>query len=272
MSKREQDRIEHIAPEHLHEKAFVTLLSDSIEHAYLATVIPNPGSTARFARSSIVSSALSIESAANICLAALPLSPRFAEEVERKFGPLEKFELILNIHKGPGVFDRGCQAVQRIKDLINLRNDFVHPKSLRLPVQNSWETNGARHATMEAGTYNQLKLGRSYRTWTGDAAVCVVRAVFEFFDQFFFEWCKWEPERTAAVLCPALVGQKEQIASGIVDEIELLGKAETLWKVSLRWLRFDIAVPIQVVQTASAIETKIGTDGIDRQAEALPGG
>ena len=239
MKAKKKQKRQHLA-DHLNDKAFVTLLSDAVEHAYLATAIEGPGSVARLARSSIVSSALSVESVANICLALLPLSGTFAEDVEKKFGSFEKFELFLALHKGAGVFERDCDAVQKIQDLINLRNDFVHPKSLRLPVQDCWETNGTRHATIDAGTYNHLQLSRSYRTWNGDAAVAVVRAVFEFFDRFFFQWCQWEPERTAAILSPELVANGSSTIVGIPGEIELFEKANKLWNVPIRWIKFGI--------------------------------
>jgi hypothetical protein len=231
--------------DHWNDKAFVTLLSDAIEHAHLATALPNPGSVARLARSSIVNSALSVESAANICLASLPLSKTFVHDVERKLATLEKLELFLTLHKGAGVFDRGCHAVQKIHELINLRNDFVHPKSVRQMAQISKDTAGAHNATVEAGTYNHLKLVKSYRTWNGDAAVTVVRAVFEFFDQFFRQWCDWEPARTATVLSSAIVADGKEITSVIAGEIELFSTAHTLWKVPVHWIEFNVTSPIQ---------------------------
>ena len=212
---------------------------------FMAAAIPNPGSLSRLARSSIVNSALSVESAANICLGSLPLSKSFTQDVERKLATLEKFELFLTLHKGSGVFDRGCHAVQRIQDLINLRNDFVHPKSVRQTAQISKDTVGTQNATVEAGMYNHLKVGKSYRTWNGEAAVTVVRAVFEFFDQFFRQWCNWDPAKTASVLSSAIVADGKEITSVIPGEIELFRKANTLWKVPVHWIEFNVTSSIQ---------------------------
>lgn len=236
------------ASDHWNDKAFVTLLSDAIEHAHLATAIPNPGSIQRLARSAIINSALSLESAANICIASLPMSVRFAEDVERKFGTIEKFELFLTLHKGAGVFDRGCAAVQKIQDIINLRNDFVHPKSIRLPAQISKDDSGPKNATVAAGMYGHIQLIKSYRHWNGESAVTVIRAVCEFYDQFFRKWCNWDPERTAAILSPAMVLNGKEMTSGIRGEIELFGKGQTLWKLPMNWIRFNIKAPIEYSQ------------------------
>lgn len=201
---------------------------------------PNPGSIQRLSRSAIINAALSLESAANICLSSLPMSARFADEVERKFGTIEKFELFLTLHKGAGVFDRGCAGVQKIQDLISLRNEFVHPKSIRLPVQFSSDDSGTKNATVDAGMYEHIRLIKSYRHWNGDSAITAVRAVCEFCDQFFRKWCSWEPDRTAVVLSPAMVADGREVASGIEGEIESFGRAQTLWKVPMDWIKFNL--------------------------------
>lgn len=226
--------------DHWNEKAFVTLLSDAIEHAFLATALPNPGSIQRLARSAIINSALSLESAANICISSLPMSARFVEDIERKFGTVEKFELFLTLHKRAGLFDRGCTSVQKIQDVISLRNDFVHPKSIRLPAQISKDECGPKNAMIAAGAYGSLQLIKSYRNWNGDSAISIVKAVCEFYDQFFRKWCSWEPEYTATVLSPSMVVDGKVLTSGVQGEIELFGKGQTLWSLPMDWIRFNV--------------------------------
>lgn len=219
------------------DNAFVTLLADAVEHAYLAKTLNSPGSVGRLTRSSLICSALSVESAANSCLAHMPVSSPFITRMAEKFSTLDKLEFFLTMTKEPGLFDRGCLTVQRVDDLIKLRNDFVHSKVTRLPVQ--FSRNGdAPKATVSCGTYNHLKIDKSYRIWNGDSAITAVQCVFEFFDKFFFEWCDWEPEKTANVLSSALSGKGSRIVSVMPGDVELIGKAGNLWKVPTRWIKF----------------------------------
>lgn len=229
--------------DHFEDRAFITLLADAIEHTYLATAIPNPGSVQRFARSAIVSSALTVESAANVCISSLNFSKDFAGSMEQKFSSLDKLEFFVMLNKGSSVFDRGCLEVQRIQDLINLRNNFVHPKSIRLSAQISGTNSGARTASMSAGMYDHLKIAKSFRPWDGNTAVIVIKAVFEFFDKLFSQWSTWSPEITASFLLPTMHENGKSTTTGITDEIELFRKAQKLWKVPVGWIAVDTAEP-----------------------------
>jgi hypothetical protein len=220
------------------EKAFITLLSDAIEHAYLASQLPNPGSVSRLARSSILNCAVAIESAANACLDTLSLSSRFRTRFERNFSSLEKYEIFLLLRKSEARLDRGCRIVQAIDDLIDLRNDFVHPKVAALQIISGPEDHGAGRVTVSCGRYEYLGIDKSYRTWNGLSSSCVLNAVDQFLDDFLLGLCKYTPQEATRLLCNTIILSGDEKPWVHAGEIELVEKARTIFNLSLQFLDF----------------------------------
>jgi hypothetical protein len=217
------------------EKSFATLITDAIESIYLAKAIPNPGSIGRFSRFAIMSCAVAIEGVANVCFAELPFSWDFISNLERNLKTLDKYELFLFQLQGKRIMDRGCNEVQRIKELIELRNDYVHPKKTPLSVT----PNSASEFTVHCGRYNHLKIDKSYRTWKGGDGVSALRSVADFLNLFFLNWCKLEPRQITEMLFSTLrVGERRTLLP-IPGEIVLFEKAKE-WKIEFRFLDLDL--------------------------------
>jgi hypothetical protein len=131
--------------------------------------------------------------------------------------------------------DRGCHEVQRIKELIALRNDFVHPKKTTLPVTLSSEN----EYTVHCGSFNHLKIDKSYRTWKGDDGISALRSVADFLSLFFLEWCKLEPRQITEMLFSRLIIGDRRILSPVAGEIPMFEKAKE-WNIEFRFLDFAL--------------------------------
>lgn len=211
-------------------------MSDAIEHTYLSQKLKESGSINRQARAAIVNCAVALECAANISLFSLNLSSKWKDRFE-KTTILEKFETAEFLRRGDGVFDAGVPTAQRMKELIKLRNDFVHPKTTTHAATSSVDLDGNRVSTVvEVGTFEYLKFNHSYRVWDGDCALSTVRAVVGFLDQCFLEWCGLTPTETTALLCSAIQfeGQVAKKPFAVAGELGLIQKATELWGVQFR--------------------------------------
>jgi len=221
------------------DKSFPTLITDAIENIYLAKALPNPGTVGRCSRFAIMSCAFSIESVANICFSELPLTWDFISNLERKLNVLDKYELFLLGLHGKKVMNRGCHEVQRINELIESRSEYVHPKMTALPVISSVKDHERNQFTVSCGSYNHLKIDKSYRTWKGDDGVRVLRSVEDFLNLCFLEWCKLEPRKVTDMLSSKLIIGDRRILSPTAGEVPMFEKAKE-WGIEFRFLDFEL--------------------------------
>ena len=105
---------------------FYELLCDASFTFYCCSKAESRFEQNRFARASILSTVLSIESLSNVLLSILELSKATRNDFD-KLPVLAKFDsyLLTRHHK---TMDRGRVEIGKIQDLVNLRNSFVHPK------------------------------------------------------------------------------------------------------------------------------------------------
>ncbi len=224
------------------ENAFFSLLAASIENAYFAATIAEPGSKSRFTRLSILSAAITIESAANSCFQRISFPPKVSERIERSLGTLDKFDMFSVALFHESKFDRGCKATQQIKDLIDLRNDYVHPKIIALPVVA--RDDAKKQVSINSGMREFLKIERSPRAWTDITPQTVLSAVDSFLTYFFLDHAKWQPAQATDFLIPQLIldGKIQPPSPDFAAEIELVGKARTLWGIDFRFVDSDRAL------------------------------
>lgn len=84
----------------------------------------------RFARTSILSCALSVECFANCLLETLGLPRVTLNDIDR-LPTLSKIDSFLRISTS-GLLDRGQSEIAKISDLLKARNDFVHVKTQKI--------------------------------------------------------------------------------------------------------------------------------------------
>ncbi len=129
-------------PAEIKSNELLDLLCDAVYQYRLShSCTENPYRCNRHARSSILSSAISLESAANGLLSTLNLTGRLAQDFD-KLPVISKFEIFVRLSGCDVGLDRGCNEVQRAQELLNARNGFVHPKQ---KTKRKKEKKGATH-------------------------------------------------------------------------------------------------------------------------------
>jgi hypothetical protein len=106
---------------------FIDLLCDSIFNYRKASESSDSYEINRYARASISASFLSIECCANVLLQELGIPKSTLNDYDR-LPPISKIETYFNMAGSGNNLDRGDYRVQKIRELIKVRNDFVHPK------------------------------------------------------------------------------------------------------------------------------------------------
>lgn len=186
-------------------------------------------------RSSVLSTTLLLESAANCCLESLNIRDilirDLAKEVD-KLPVISKFEFILSQINPSQKFDLGCLAVQQIQEIKQLRDRYVHPKvskTKRFQIsENTWDT--------DFGETNLLKIPFKFHDWKTHHAITVLKSVNDFFNLFFLEWCKLDTDTVCGLL---LQEEKVSIPFNAYVAIDCggdLDKAVKDWNIDFRFL------------------------------------
>jgi hypothetical protein len=168
----------------LHRKHFRDYFADSAVFAVdaLNTNITNFNDQERrqrFTRSSILSAALCLESAANCCLDFLQLQKPSHDDYEQ-LKTLSKFDLFLHYLRPDAELDREHNLVRPIRNLLSCRNEYVHSKVALDNIDN------AIHILK---TWEPLGLPHNLEFWQPLHAVKVFTVTCDFLNHFFFELC-----------------------------------------------------------------------------------
>jgi len=106
---------------------FYDLLCDAIFQHRLAADCSNSYRMNRHARASISASSLALECAANCLLEEVDVSAAFVDDLD-KLPVISKFDACLRLSGGKAL-DRGRAEVQKVVELMKVRNEFVHTKT-----------------------------------------------------------------------------------------------------------------------------------------------
>ena len=164
------------------------LISDALSFAYLSYNICdtcNHRNSNRFARASIIHSALALEAISNQGLRHCRLVSENSEGFDR-LGILEKFELLaLKLSFGDQDFDRKEKRVKAIIGLISLRNFYAHPKD---------------RIKQKSRTFPSLNIPKDISAWKTNHAYLVLKTLADFVDYFFKELCEIKERDIAEIL------------------------------------------------------------------------
>ena len=181
---------------------FYDLVCDAIYQHKLADKESNTFHENRHARSSIISSALVIESCANCLLKSLDISSKLAGDLD-KLTVIAKFETYLRFNNVV-TFDRGNNKVEKIVELIKLRNEFVHPKVVSIKTEiGQMEDIGEQYSLPMELTGEQWKgliIPKRGLFWSADSSLKVLKSVADFMYYLFFEILELPDEDVQHVL------------------------------------------------------------------------
>jgi hypothetical protein len=195
--------------QHVQDKRVVELIDDAVFFADMAgknlssAVLPW-----RYGRSSIFTSALLLEAVAN-CLIA-DIEGKFRDEADR-LPVIAKFDLYARLNSK--LLDRGRIEVQRISELIKLRDQFVHPKVKAKPFNDLCrDGQGNFVGTPVSELFDGLKIEKG-GPWSKEDAVTVLKAVFAFLNYYFIDLICFSHKKVFSLLVAAFEDIDDQEVS-----------------------------------------------------------
>ena len=136
-------------------------------------------------KTSILYGVFSLEAAANALIGSLSFLGKAESEFDR-LPMLGKFELFYFSGSRKVDFDRGCNEVQAIYDLIKFRDEQVHSHL----VHHFLKKDDDGHVRFpEVNRTNHLDLPLIPYFLESEHAVASLRAIDSFLEKFFLEWC-----------------------------------------------------------------------------------
>lgn len=167
---------------------FIDLLCDAIFHFRKARQSSDSYDLNRSARASITASFLSVECCANILLRELNVSKPALNDYDR-LPSISKIETYRNISNCESNIDRGDNRIQKINELIKVRNNVVHLKSqnintgIGLPEDKGevWML----PMRLEGELHKELGIPQCAMFWNADNALSVLHVIFDFYDYLF---------------------------------------------------------------------------------------
>lgn len=115
------------------ENNFLSIFSDAVMLYEAAKGCADLDLQCALAKSSVLSVNYALEAAANSFMESVAISANLKAQVD-KFRTLEKFDFVLQYHTDEQL-NNGDAWVQNVKNLIDHRNNFVHPKIKKNKIQ-----------------------------------------------------------------------------------------------------------------------------------------
>lgn len=190
-----------------HDKAFLQLFGDSIWHAYQANEHYESPSTGaeKSTRASIVTSAIAFECASNCVLSTIDSSSSFLNSID-KLDSLSKFELVAKINGKE--FKPGNSRVAAMKELITLRNSYVHPKLNKIPIEVESITEKKEHhivnLSLGGKILTNLDIDKSSKFWFPKDAYKMLKKCTEFYNWYFIDCLGLTEAEVMGVLSPLI--------------------------------------------------------------------
>ena len=225
-----------------HLKFFEEQLYDSVHLIYLAENHSDFGANKfnyyyyhTLCRSSVLSTMLLFESAANCCIDSININDKFTSEQIKeidRYDILSKFKFILKEINPNQVMNKGCSEVQKIRELQQVRNNYVHPKVNK----SEWVKNYDDTWSADFGETQYLKIPNQMHKWTTKHAISALKAANDFFNLFFLELC----ELDSNTVCGLLLENKQVTipfdAYVGVDFIRMLDKASLEYDLDFKFI------------------------------------
>ena len=171
-------------------KKYLTLITDSIELIEQAESLGDEISSV-FYRASIVSNILAVECCANICIQQMDLPDYLYENVE-KMSVVGKFEYYA-YHSFNRIIDKTLNEYANLKSLINVRNNYVHPKveegEYKIEI-----------GEFQFGRGKSFNMSNDIRIWAKEDAVALLNAHVNFMNYYFNKVCAYKTGQSNTLL------------------------------------------------------------------------
>lgn len=221
--------------------AFASLLSDAIAFDIQAQNGNSQDFTTvnRYAKASFINAAFSIESAANACIARLQYPEIAIDQIDRAT-VIDKFDILYQVNSEKKV-DRGSKPFQCVREIIGLRNGYVHPKLDKVQLNISQaEDRDRTYERPEEHTKETrfLKIPRKFDIWTGKESRVVVKETISFLNHFFIELCFLTPKKCSDLLAIYTKGPNHTATFLAKHERELFENVQEEYEMEIKFLVF----------------------------------
>ena len=221
--------------------SFTSLLTDAIEFDILAQNRQSYPFTSinRFCRASFISAVLSIESAANSCVARMNYPKLVVEQID-KLSTLDKYAVLYSARFQKNI-NRGNKPFQVVKELFYLRNRYMHPKLENRKIDIEVDPLGRKvyeNAPSKKTKVDVLKIPIDFTTWTGDHTRIIVKEVIAFYNYFFSKLCGLGVEECSQLLSVFVKGPANTATLLPTHEIEILRKVKEEYGIEISFLAF----------------------------------
>ena len=177
---------------HFRYNGFYDLLVDALYQYRLAQKCTDSYSINRHARASISASMLTLECCANCLISSLTISSALLKDID-KLPVVAKFETYLKF-RGIKTFNRGEKEIQKVAELIRIRNDYVHLKVLNINADLGQFKDQGQFAALPVDLHGDIWEGvgipKRALFWSTDNALSVLEAVRSFFVHVFIDLMK----------------------------------------------------------------------------------
>lgn len=192
----------------------------------------------RLAKASFACAVLALESAANSCLARMQYPESVRVQLD-KAQPLDKFTMLADA--SGHLLDKGRREVQAARELMGLRNSYVHPKIQDRSLKMRLNDQGERvydHLDDELTQY--LQLPRDFERWHGVHSRAAVRATIEFLNYFFMDLCRLSMEQASSLLCIFARGPVNSSTMLVPSQSDLILTASRTYGHAIRFIRLGV--------------------------------
>ena len=217
--------------------AFYDLLADAAFQHRQAAQATDSYTSNRCARASILAAALSVECAANCLLATLDIPKTLRAELDR-MTTLGKVDACLRLRSLPPIA-HGTREVQLMAELVKVRNDHVHPRTMSVAAELSNPEDGETHwmlpISLEGDLWPLLKIPKRPMFWSGANSEMVLHAVTDFYRHLFVTLMAIGADDLQRMLSSRLeIGEAHVMA--VFDEVRLELEGAKEWGVDLAFM------------------------------------
>ncbi len=174
----------------IHHRSFGYLLSDAIFFERLARNETNDIIKRRYVRSSVMSTFLTLECAANCCIFCFDVSQQLISDIER-LPFLSKFDLF-SLHGFDKKIDYGRNEVQKVKEVKQIRDSIVHPKVTKTELGKHVESERSfscfpHNVTFSSKPKPATGIVSNSSLWSHEDCISALQSVVAFFNYLFIE-------------------------------------------------------------------------------------
>lgn len=189
-------------------RPFLCLMSDAVLYSKLAA---DPTIERQYrashAKCSLLMAVFAVEGALNSALLAQVSSNRLYRRIER-FPFAEKVEFIATTYQAQQRWKSDAGWFLDMCELVDVRNQQVHPKNKRTKLVGSKDVTGHPHyKTPEPEFSHRLKIPIATGDWDSGMAATSIRAADKFLEGLFVEVCQFSDDQSSSVFVSRMEGE-----------------------------------------------------------------